>query len=456
MLARRVLFTAFVLSLSALPAWRAAADPVAIGGEFLVNGTTSGSQEAPQIATSSTGALVAVWHGPESGAGQGIYGRLYNSSGSATTSEFSINTTTTGNQGQPDVACKQNGDFVVVWQGPDANGNGIYARKYSANGTAAGGEIAINSTTSGEQVKPVVAYAESGKFLVLWQSSGQDGSGDGIYGRLFGSNGSALTSELLINTTTSGNQQDPALVATRVPAEGYVAVWEGPDSSGVGIYLQRIEDDGDLAGGETLVNSGNGNTSGDQLNPAVAASSLSPDTSGLNRLAVVWQSSNGTAQRIWYRLFTTSGSVDSAVTEVDDDDSYSGDQTDPDVSMGDGTPEGFAELMTTWTQTADVRQVHGQNLYIVCARRPRASAFAGDSWRVPDNPEIEVSVSGTQTGLSGVAVEPNLDFAVIWQSDGQDGSGQGVYARRFDANLSSLFDSGFEDGTTDLWSRTTP
>ena len=51
---------------------------------------------------------------------------------------------------------------------------------------------------------PAVAVGESGNFVVVWQSDGQDGSGWGVFGRRFTREGVALGGEISI--AGAGNQ----------------------------------------------------------------------------------------------------------------------------------------------------------------------------------------------------------------------------------------------------------
>ena len=97
--------------------------------------------------------------------------------------EFQVNTETAVNQRNPAIARDADGDFVVAWQsyGQDGSGDGIYAQRYNADGSAAGGEFLVNTETSGNQFGPAIALDVDGDFVVAWQSVGQDGSGDGIY-----------------------------------------------------------------------------------------------------------------------------------------------------------------------------------------------------------------------------------------------------------------------------------
>src|SRR5207302_4391987 len=138
----------------------------------------------------------------------------------------------------PDVAVAADGSFVVVWQsaGQDGSGEGVYAQRFDAGGTPAGGEMLINTVTAGDQQAPRVAYDPSGNaFTVAWESFGQDGDGWGVYARRFDASG-PLTGETLLSTTTAGDQRHPAL--TVQPTGEIVVAWESPDGSGPGITLR--------------------------------------------------------------------------------------------------------------------------------------------------------------------------------------------------------------------------
>jgi hypothetical protein len=43
----------------------------------------------------------------------------------------------------------------------------------------------VNTWTTGGQENVSITSLSNGGFVVVWQSQGQDGSGDGVYGRIF-------------------------------------------------------------------------------------------------------------------------------------------------------------------------------------------------------------------------------------------------------------------------------
>src|SRR3954469_21371520 len=97
------------------------------------------------------------------------------------------------------------GKFVVVWQsvGQDGYGQGLFGQRFDSSGAPLGSEFTLNSYSTGNQYHPSVAAGPSGDFVVVWESAGQDGSGGGIFGRRFSSAGAALGGDFQVNTCTS-------------------------------------------------------------------------------------------------------------------------------------------------------------------------------------------------------------------------------------------------------------
>jgi len=91
----------------------------------------------------------------------------------------------------PSVAGLNDGGFVVIWQseGQDGSGAGIYGQRYNQDGNRVGSEFHVNTYTNSDQGYPSVTALNDGGFVVIWESSGQDGSGAGTYGRRYNSSG---------------------------------------------------------------------------------------------------------------------------------------------------------------------------------------------------------------------------------------------------------------------------
>lgn len=234
--------------------------PLASRSESLVNTTTTNIQSTSSQSRGSThavaaardGSHVVVWSSQnQDGSGWGVYGQRFDAAGAKVGGEFLINQTTTSDQKYATVAMNGRGDFVVSWTSfsQDGSDNGVYARQYNAAGTARGDEFRVNTTTTGAQDSPVVAMAADGRFLIVWEGQGT-GDTDGIFGRWYAANGTATGLEVLINTTTSGVQSEPSVAMA--PDGRSVVVWS--DSSGV--WAQLFDASGGFSGpGEIHVES---------------------------------------------------------------------------------------------------------------------------------------------------------------------------------------------------------
>ncbi len=240
-----------------------------VGSEFQINVTTNGRQERPAVAMDSVGDFVVAWMSQgEDGNDFGIYARRYNAAGNALATPFRVNTFTTGGQYYPHVAMRSAGEFLITWSSFNQLGAGddIFGRRYDANGTSISPEFQINVTTAGDQYFSKTAYDAAGNFLVTWQG-GNDGNGEGIFARRFLADGTPLdASDVLVNTNaTAGAQQYPAVGMT---GEGKAVItWSGPDASGSGVYAKLYSSLSDTVGAVLTTST---TTAGDQKWSTVA------------------------------------------------------------------------------------------------------------------------------------------------------------------------------------------
>jgi hypothetical protein len=217
---------------------------VAQGSEFQVNTYTTSTQGVAAIAMDAAGNFVVSWNSSlqDSGTG-GVYAQRFNSAGVAQGSEFQVNTYTTGTQSGSAIAMDSDGDFVIAWQssGQDGSSNGIYAQRYNSAGVAQGTEFRVNTYTTSNQNLPAVSMDADGDFVIAWSSSGQDGSSYGIYAQRYSAAGVAQGNEFLVNTYTTDSQ---TRVATAMDADGgFVVAWDSTlqDGNSLGIYAQRYD-----------------------------------------------------------------------------------------------------------------------------------------------------------------------------------------------------------------------
>jgi hypothetical protein len=234
------------------------------GPEFRVNSYTTGYQRLPTVAGAADGSFVAAWR---TGAGSNPNGddfmaRLHDTSGQAIGTEFLV---AVSNE-RPALSAAADGRFVAAWSNDDGSDYGVFARRYDSSGLPLGPEFQVNSYTTGDQTGAYVTMAPDGRFVVVWLSRDQDGSGFGIFGQRYDANGLALGPEFRVNSYTTGDQLEPSL---SMAADGaFVVAWDGrlQDGSGSGVVGQVYTESGRRSGPEFLVHSA---TSGG-FNPSVA------------------------------------------------------------------------------------------------------------------------------------------------------------------------------------------
>ncbi len=220
------------------------------GGAFLVNTTTSGAQNKPKVAAAGDGGFVVSWQSNgQDGDAWGIYAQRFNSGAAQVGSEFQVNVSTANNQKDPSIAILDNGYWVIAWRTLIGGGNyDAYARIYNSSGTAVTSEFRVNSYTTGDQgahsTEDSVSVAElaGGYALITWASENQDGSSYGMYGQIINISGFNIGSEFRLNVTTGNDQniEDFARGAAQLTDGNIVAIWASltQDGSNNGVYAR--------------------------------------------------------------------------------------------------------------------------------------------------------------------------------------------------------------------------
>ena len=379
--------------------------------KFLPNTSTDYLQPDPAIATLNDGRFVVVWQSPfQDGQDTGVVARLYDANGQPLGEEFLVNTTTKDSQDTPAVAALADGGFVVTWQSRDFGGTeyDIFAQRYNASGNALGNEFLVNSYLTGFQTNSAVTALDNGGFIVTWQSDGQDGSEEGIYAQRYGNNGFPIGEEFKVNTFTSKNQGAPSI--TTLNDGSFVVTWQSQNQDGdeYGIYGQRYDSNGNILGGEFLINN---QTERSQNRPAITS---------LNNggFVVTWNSSgqDGSEYGIFAQLFDANANSVGSEFQVN---TFSDDnQIKPSVTaLADG---GFVITWRSLGQAPNDLGVYGQKY--------DANGQAVGS-------EFQVNSFATRDqGYSAVTGLDDGGFVVTWHSLDRQGEDYGVYAQRFNAN----------------------
>jgi len=381
----------------AAPGFASSSPGQLVGVEFRVNTATADAQYSPRIAMDADGNYVVVWvsYGQD-GSYEGVYAQRYASNGATLAAEIRVNTNTYQHQRRPSVAMDANGDFVVVWESPDGSLLGIYAQRYSKDGTPIGSEFRVN-TSDRDESRPNVAVNADGKFVVVWEHE------SAIYAQRYASDGTRIGNEFRVNTTIN----DQLYPAVAMDAEGgFVVVWTtiGQDDFGgfyKDIHSQRFAPDGSPTGPEFRVNA---TAENDQVTPAVAA-----DLSG--NFIVVWDS-DGSIGGVYAQRYSANGVPQGGEFQVNT--TIGNGQASPTVAMD--TDGNFVVGWMTYDQ---------YNAGDIYARRYSANGSAqGSEFRVN-------SMAVGDQGAPTIALDADGDIAMAWHSSGQDSSSYGVYAQRF-------------------------
>jgi hypothetical protein len=221
------------------------------GTEFQVNTLTPDSQTAPAVTFRDGGGFVVLW---STAAGSGtdpdanVRGQLFGADGARESTEFRINSYTTGTQASPAVTSDGANGFVVVWHSAGSTIDADYAivaRHFGPTGTS-GGEFPINTFTTGAQTDARVTLLDQSRYVVVWNSEGSSaGDADNsIQGQVFGTDDVAISTEFQVNAYTTGDQllADVAAVSSR----NFTVVWQSDgspaaDSDGTSIQAQRFQ-----------------------------------------------------------------------------------------------------------------------------------------------------------------------------------------------------------------------
>jgi hypothetical protein len=137
-----------------------------------VNTEEVGKQEKAAISVDGQGNFLAAWTSTQQdpGGGNGVFGRRFSIGSGWGEAQFQISEPMSGNQWQPQVAGSSVGGFMVVWHGSSlTDGEGIAGRLITANGTLGTQVDSLNVFTVGKQMSARIAFA-SQDFFVIWES----------------------------------------------------------------------------------------------------------------------------------------------------------------------------------------------------------------------------------------------------------------------------------------------
>jgi len=356
-----------------------------------------------------------------------------------------------GHQQRGGAAGLPDGRLAVAWESEGADGDlhGISLRIMTADGTPEGSEVVVNQVALDEQREPALAYGpEAERLLIAWTATSQ--AQEDIHARLFDQSGLPATDELAVNTTTPDNQRDPGVAP--LDDGRFVVTWTGYANpiSGDDVYARIFEADGAPASAQLVLNK---NLMADQRGAAPAA--VGGDSPGF---VVAW--TQGGDPGLYVRIFNLNGTP---VTqeEVLIDSFGDPEQAAVDVHENAGivacwrasgrvlcqrldmalNPVGAQiDFGTDGDPTRPAVRFRDSDRFWVVFDREGIDADCRGVYRMERAPEGNQNLAPVLMNLteSGCQIEPFLaplseDRMVVgWTSDGQDGSGNGIYYRLLD------------------------
>ncbi len=294
-------------------------------------------------------------------------------------------------------------EYCFYVSGSNASGEGNLSSAFDKkflqlpDGT---GEFCVNiSSTSNYQQLPAVALSDTDNFVVTWKSNTLSPD---LYAQRFDSTGTFSGNMFMVNSSTSMFEEYSEVDIDN--QNRFVAAWQigGPNTH---TYARTYDSLGNPTGTEIDVNG----TSNFEFDPAVAMNKNTGD------FIVTWRVNN-----IHARKFNFYGTASGSAFTVNTSAGYP--KNDPDVAIIDN----LGNFVVVWegVGSSDNDGIYARKFDINC------SAY-GD----------EVSVNtyiGNEQSKPRVAVDSSGNCTVVWQSNGQDGSGFGIYGQQFDSNLNPL------------------
>jgi len=389
------------------------AEPENAFNDRTVNSDDSRQQRRPAVAMARNGDFVVVWEDDSKGVENvyQIYARGFYAGGCEKFHDITVNADSRGQQLRPDVAMAENRSFVVVWE-DDRNENDtfqIYAAGFDADGNKTFGDITVNSNSAGQQLKPAVAMAPNGSFVVVWED---DSRGDQnvyqIYAAGFDAGGRKTFGDITVNAASDGQQLKPDVAMA--DNGSFVVVWED-DSRGAQnvyqIYAAGFDAGGRKTFGDITVNS---NSDRQQLKPAVAMTSN-------GSFVVVWEDDSGGAQSV-YQIYAAGFNSLGHKTfgDITVNSESAGQQLKPDVALGaDGS------FVVVWEDDKDGNDTF--QIYV--------TGFSATGSKIFPDATVNTDATGQQL-KPAVAMNRDGSFVVVWEDDMDKNTYYQILARGFD------------------------
>ncbi len=148
-------------------------DPATPGAAPLAS-TVIPAAAALALAAAPGGGLVAAFSAPAAGLGLDPFAQGFTPALAPLGPPVAVAQARGGDQHSPALAALP-GDagWLVAWEGPDGQGQGVHARRLDAALTPVGDELALSLDMAGDQRAPALAVLASGRVVAAWAEAGR-------------------------------------------------------------------------------------------------------------------------------------------------------------------------------------------------------------------------------------------------------------------------------------------
>ncbi|MCX7994839.1 MAG: hypothetical protein N3A65_03565 [candidate division WOR-3 bacterium] len=327
-----------------------------------------------------------------------IYGQILDVNGNPIGTNFLISDSILTGNTFPDVAIKNNGDFIVSWQ----YNNEIWAQIFDSLGNRIGGNFRlINDPSSTSESYPKLKFDNQSNLFVSWMAS-VNGQGD-INCQIFDSTLIPVTGIIKLD----GQDIDTARYQSVAIRD---SIWYVVFQNGINaVYLQRIKNNGELIGGNMRISTPFGRRNN---NPKIDFTS--------QYFIITWSRMlAGTACDIMCQKVSFEGNLVSSNYIITDD--RGGDpQVYPDV-----VAESSGNFFVVWADHRWYSDYYIPNCY------GRRYNFGGN----PFGDEFKINTYAN-ADYPAIGINSNI-YLVAWARTLPDSNRQ-IYAQRFDYNGNSI------------------
>jgi hypothetical protein len=197
---------------------------------LLLNTLGTGAQSAPAITASTDGSgYFGAWTHP--GGSDSVQGQLVNQLGDPVGSQFIINSTNLGDQNDASLTGLHNGTYVAAFRDDSGANADIRLRIFGSNGSPIAPDFIVDPLhTANPETQPDIVTLADGKFVVTW-TRGITASDSDIRFSLHNQDGSLVVTSSVNTAIDLASDSSVAALA----GGGFVAAWQSHTAGNNGV-----------------------------------------------------------------------------------------------------------------------------------------------------------------------------------------------------------------------------